>query len=286
MFPTWRLQLREAHVAVESGRYEEAIALLGASRSASFCRPSDWRRTWRERWSRGPATGSPAATRRPAGRIWQWPTAGRPERSDQQAAASNTPPRRSTRSAAIWRRASRRRHWRGWRNCTARDCWARRRRMLQQIANSMHDGPEGGRSTAISPRPPRPSNGPRGWPPRRRPERVQWRSPDSSKRKAASSPAGSTEGQRLSAELHAALSEQDWSAVLSRGRSAAGDRAAARGGRQARRRAWKAVGMDVTHAMHRGAAGGAGVAAIGTARPVPAADARRGPAHVPARSIP
>jgi hypothetical protein len=61
-----------------------------------------------------------------------------------------------------------------------------------------------------------------------------------------------TEGQRLTAELHARLGEQDWSAVLSAAEAMLAIAPHHEAARQARRRAWKAVGMDVTHAMHRG----------------------------------
>ena len=65
-----------------------------------------------------------------------------------------------------------------------------------------------------------------------------------------------TEGQRLTAELHARLGEQDWSAVLSAAEAMLAIAPHHEAARQARRRAWKAVGMDVTHAMHRGRAAG------------------------------
>ena len=47
MFPTWRLKLREVQVAVDSQRYDEAIALLGAGvAAANFCRRRSWLRKW------------------------------------------------------------------------------------------------------------------------------------------------------------------------------------------------------------------------------------------------
>lgn len=61
----------------------------------------------------------------------------------------------------------------------------------------------------------------------------------------------SSECQRLSAEMHAALAAENWGAVLSAADAllAIAPQHAAAG--QARRRAWKAVGMDVTQ-PHRG----------------------------------
>ena len=68
MFPTWRLRLREARVAWQSGRYDEAGALahrrvaprLSAGQAACHA-------TWRARLSSGPASASLTAIRRPAG---------------------------------------------------------------------------------------------------------------------------------------------------------------------------------------------------------------------------
>ncbi len=60
-----------------------------------------------------------------------------------------------------------------------------------------------------------------------------------------------TRAQRLSAELHARLTEQDWSAVLSAAEAMLAIAPQHEAARQARRRAWQAVGMDVTHAMRR-----------------------------------
>ncbi len=64
-----------------------------------------------------------------------------------------------------------------------------------------------------------------------------------------------TEGQRLTAELHERLGEKDWSAVLSAAEAMLAIAPHHEAARQARRRAWKAVGMDVTHAMQRGQIG-------------------------------
>lgn len=64
-----------------------------------------------------------------------------------------------------------------------------------------------------------------------------------------------SECQRLSSEMHAALTTQDWGAVLSAadGLLAIAPQHLAAG--QARRRAWKAVGMDVTQ-LHAGRVAG------------------------------
>jgi hypothetical protein len=63
------------------------------------------------------------------------------------------------------------------------------------------------------------------------------------------------EGPRLAAELHAKLSEKDWSAVLSAAEAMLAIAPQHEAARQARRRAWKEVGMDVTSALNPGRQG-------------------------------
>lgn len=60
------------------------------------------------------------------------------------------------------------------------------------------------------------------------------------------------DGQRLSAELHSRLVAQDWSAVLNTAEALLAIAPRHEAARQARRRAWKAVGMDVTQALRPG----------------------------------
>ena len=59
------------------------------------------------------------------------------------------------------------------------------------------------------------------------------------------------ESLRLSAELHAALGREDWPAVLSASESLLAIAPLHAAARQARRRAWKVVGMNVTSAGGR-----------------------------------
>jgi hypothetical protein len=61
--------------------------------------------------------------------------------------------------------------------------------------------------------------------------------------------------QRLSAEMHAALTEQNWSAALSAADALLAIAPQHAAASQARRRAWRAVGMDVTQ-PYRGRRGG------------------------------
>jgi hypothetical protein len=58
-----------------------------------------------------------------------------------------------------------------------------------------------------------------------------------------------SEGGRREAELHAALQRQEWGAVLSAAEAVLAIAPQHEAARQARRQAWKAVGMDVTHAL-------------------------------------
>ena len=57
------------------------------------------------------------------------------------------------------------------------------------------------------------------------------------------------DGQQREAELHAALDRQDWGAVLSAAEAVLAIAPQHEAARQARRQAWKAVGMDVTQAV-------------------------------------
>jgi hypothetical protein len=58
-----------------------------------------------------------------------------------------------------------------------------------------------------------------------------------------------SEGGRREAELHAALQRQEWGAVLSAAEAVLAIAPQHEAARQARRQAWKAVGMDVTKAL-------------------------------------
>jgi hypothetical protein len=58
-----------------------------------------------------------------------------------------------------------------------------------------------------------------------------------------------SDGQRREAELHAALNRQDWGAVLSAAEAVLAVAPQHEAARQARKQAWKAVGMDVTQAV-------------------------------------
>jgi hypothetical protein len=124
-------------------------------------------------------------------------------------------------------------------------------RMLEQVANSMHDAQNAaqhGRFTEAAATIERAKGLVAGAGSKEGTMEIA-RQLESQSREIANR---ENEGGRLSAELHARLGEQDWSAVLSAAEAMLAIAPHHEAARQARRRAWKAVGMDVTHAMHGG----------------------------------
>ena len=251
MFPAWRLKLREVQVAVDSERYEEAIALLERESLREFLPAKKLAQEVAgkivERASQRFARGDSAAG-------WQdlavaerlgGQTEAIGKLREQMAAATLDEVRRylaAGQPAAAQARLAKL-HRKG--------LLGEAGRMLEQIATSMRDAQNAAQhgrfaeaAAAI--------------------ERAQGlaakavsgegtmeiaRQLESQSREIA---ARQTEGQRLSAELHTRLGEQHWSAVLSAAEAMLAIAPHHEAARQARRRAWKAVGMDVTHAMHRG----------------------------------
>ena len=238
------------------------------SRSASFCRPSSWRRTWPARWSSGPAIASHVATRRPAGRICTRPigSAARPKRSADFAHeyAEQCARRSATLSgggpAGAGARAAGK----------ASQARARRRARAHaagKLPQLMQEAERVGR--------PRPfcRGDRRDRPGRSRSPSSQASGTGYNGRNCGASERSKRERlrvaaddcQRLTAEMHAALAAENWSAVLTRRRRAAGDRAAARGGRPGATPRVEGVGMDVTQLHAGGVAQRAGVARGGQA---------------------
>lgn len=254
MFPAWRLKLREVQVAVDNGRYEEAIAMLERQSLREFL-PA-------KKLTQDVAGKLVArAERRFAGgdSLAGWQDLQVAERLGGQGdAVAKLRERLATvalseirhylaagQTAAAQMRLAKL-HRRGLLGETGR--------MLEQIAAAMHDAQHAaqhGRFSAAA----------------AAIERAQGlasglagegtmditRQLDSQGREVA---AHQAEGQRLSIELHARLTEQDWSAVLTTAEALLAIAPQHEAARQARRRAWKAVGMDVTHAMNRGRAAG------------------------------
>jgi FHA domain len=251
MFPTWRLKLREVQVAVDSGRYEEAIALLDEESLREF-RPAKelaqqvaGKMVERagDRFARGDSAAS-WQDLQVAERLGGQSDAVAKLR-DEIVAATLDEVRRylaaGQLSAAFARLAK----------LGRKGLLGEAGRMLEQIANSLLEAEKAaahGRfaeaSAAL--------------------ERARALSSDTSATEGTMDiarqldtrsrelAAQQIEGQRLSAELHTRLGEQDWSAVLTAADALLAIAPQHEAARQARRRAWKAVGMDVTHAVHRG----------------------------------
>lgn len=255
MFPTWRLKLREVQVAVDSQRYEEAIALLERGTLGEYLPAKKLAQDVagkmvaraKERFSRGDSAAG-------------WQDLLVAERLGGQGAAVG-----QVRDAYVATALAEVRRYLASGQpapALARLAKLHRRglsgeagRMLDQIAHSMHDAQvaaQHGRfaeaSAAL--------------------ERAQGLAADRKcgegtmeiarqlevqARQVATQQA---EGQRLSAELHARLTEQDWSAVLAAAEAVLAIAPQHEAARQARRRAWQAVGMDVTRVHERGRPGG------------------------------
>jgi hypothetical protein len=254
MFPAWRLKLREVQVAVDSERYEDAIAMLERQSLREFLPAKqlaqDVAGKMVERAERRFARGDSQAG---------WQDLQIAERLGGQAEAigkvreqlSTTALDEVRRFLSAGESAS----------AQARLAKLHRRgllgesgRMLEQVAGAMHDArnsAQHGRfaeaAAAI--------------------ERAQGlaakmtgegtmeitRQLDSQSRELVTRQA---EGQQLTTELHARLTELDWSGVLTAAEALLAIAPQHEAARQARRRAWKAVGMDVTHAANRDRAGG------------------------------
>jgi hypothetical protein len=80
-----------------------------------------------------------------------------------------------------------------------------------------------------------------------------WQQLDQRDRQSAACEA---DGQRFATELHAALGKQEWSAVLTAADALLAIAPRHEAARQARRRAWNAVGMNVTQQSHGPRGGG------------------------------
>ena len=283
MFPAWRLKLREVQVAVDSQRYEEAIALLSEESLREFLPAKKLAQEVAgkmvaragERFARGDSAAGwqdlAVAERlggqgEAIGKLREEMAAATLEEVRRYLAAGQPVPAKHD-----------------WRNFTAKVSWARRAGCWSKSPTRCTT-PKTRPSTAVSPRRPCAIERAKGLAAEAAAGEGTMeiaRQLESQSREIA---ARQTEGQRLTAELHARLGEQDWSAVLSAAEAMLAIAPHHEAARQARRRAWKAVGMDVTHAMHRG--NGVGQVSLDWNRAaMAAAGVRRGPARVRARSI-
>jgi FHA domain len=253
MFPAWRLKLREVQVAVDSQRYEEAIALLERESLREFL---------------------------PAKKLAQVVAGKMVERANQRFARGD--------SAAGWQDLAIAEHLGGQaeavgalrkraastvleevRRCLAsgqtaaglerlaklqrKGLLGEAGRMLEQIARSLREAQNAGQhghfaqaAAAIQ---------------RAQSLAAKAGDPESTmevERMLAAQGrevvARQTEAERITTELHARLGDENWSAVLSAAEAMLAIAPHHEAARQARRRAWQAVGMDVTRAPDRGRA--------------------------------
>jgi hypothetical protein len=253
MFPLWRLQLREARVAWQSGRYDEAGALLTAESLRDFLPAKRLARDVagkiveraNERFTRGESSAGWHDLQQADRLGGQAEAIGRlrAEYSDRKIGEARTYVLANQPAAAIavLDRLGR------------RGLGDERSRMLRQIAQLLQEAERAAahghfaeaaaittRAAALA----KPQAAGMSTM-----DEIAARLSDEVQRIAARA----TDGQRLAVEMHAALAAENWSAVLTAadGLLAIAPQHAAAG--QARRRAWKAVGMDVTrtHAHRR-----------------------------------
>ena len=286
MFPAWRLKLREVQVAVDSRRYEEAIALLERESLREFL-PA--KKLAQEVAGKMVARAGERFARGDSAAGWQdlavAERLGGQARRDRQAAradgdrdARRGPPLSGGGpagggSGAIGETSPQGTLGRGGQDAgTNRQLDARRpkRRPTRPICR-------GGQLPSSGPRARSRSGFRRGYNGDRPSARIaKPRDLPPGRRKASGSRRSCTPGSASRIGRRCCRRRKRCLAIAPHHEAA----------RQARRRAWKAVGMDVTHAHASRPAGGAGVARLescGDARR-PAVDARAGRVRV--RSIP
>jgi len=249
MFPAWRLKLREVQVAVDNGRYEDAIAMLEREALREFLPAKRLAQEVAgkmvERAERRFARGDSLAgwqDLQVAERIGgQGDAIGKLREQLSKAAYAEVRHYLAAGQTAAAQARLAKLHRRG--------LLGEAGRMLEQIAAAMHDAQNAaqhGRFADAAASIERAQQLASGLPGEGTMEIT--RQLDSQSREVA---ARHAEGQRLSTELHARLTEQDWSGVLTAAEALLAIAPQHEAARQARRRAWKAVGMDVTHAMNR-----------------------------------
>ena len=165
MFPTWRLRLREARVACQNGRYDEAGAMLADEKLREFLPAKqlahDVADKMLERAGNRFALGDSAAG-------WKDLQRSRSTRRQGRSGQQNSPQlRRRNRSAtcdAIWPPANRRRPSRVWKSFASAASTDEHVRTCQQIAAADAGVRQAGPLAAILPRRLPPSIGPRPSP--------------------------------------------------------------------------------------------------------------------------
>ena len=248
MFPAWRLQIREAQVAADSGRYDEAVALLEKQSlreylpgkrlaqqmagklveraEVAFAR-GDSTAAWRDLATAERLAGQSAATgrlrqqylERVLGEVRRNLVAGQPQAALaeldqlQRRGMCGETTRLYRQIAKLVQEANR---------AVAHGHFAQAAATLSQARDLVGKHPTEESTMEIA-------------------QKLEARAQQSLDREA--------EGQRREAELHAALDRQDWGAVLSAAEAVLAVAPQHEAARQARRKAWKAVGMDVTQAL-------------------------------------
>jgi hypothetical protein len=255
MFPTWRLRLREARIALRSGRYDEASALLAAETLRDFLPAKKLARDVAEkmlaRAGERFAHGDSAAGWRDlatADRLGGEPQA-ISQLKQRYADGGLNEVHRFLAAGQIAMALTQldKMHRRGLADQRVRIC-CKIAELMQEAENSASRGHFAEASAAVARAAALAATETAG---NGTMDEITRRLKDDAQRLAKNG----EECQRLSSEMHTALSTENWSAALSAADAllAIAPQHAAAG--QARRRAWRSVGMDVTQ-PYRGRRGG------------------------------
>jgi FHA domain-containing protein len=246
MFPTWRLRLREARIALRSGRYDEASALLAAETLRDFLPAKKLARDVAERMLERAgerfAHGDSAAG---------WRDLATADRLGGEAQAIAQLKQRyvdeglnevhrymAAGQVAIALAQLDKMHHRGLADQRVRVC-RQIAHLMQEAENSANRGHFTEASAAVTRAAALAAAEPAG---NGTMDEITRRLNDDAQRLAKSG----EECQRLSSEMHAALSAENWSAALSAADALLAIAPQHAAASQARRRAWRSVGMDVT----------------------------------------
>ncbi|HEX2476881.1 MAG TPA: FHA domain-containing protein [Lacipirellulaceae bacterium] len=255
MFPTWRLRLREARIALRSGRYDEASALLAADTLRDFLPAKKLAQNVAEkmlerageRFAHGDSTAGwrDLATADRLGGERQAIAQLKQRYADE--GLHEVHRYLAAGQVAMALTQLEKMHHRGLADHRVRVC-RQIAQLMQEAENFASRGHFAEGSTALTQAAALAAAEPAG---NGTMDEITRRLNDDAQRLAKNG----EECQRLSSEMHAALSAENWSAALSAADAllAIAPQHAAAG--QARRRAWRSVGMDVTQ-PYRGRRGG------------------------------
>jgi hypothetical protein len=256
MFPTWRLRLREARVAWQSGRVDEASALLAEKTLREFLPAKRLARDVAakiverasDRFARGDSTAGwqDLATAVRLGAHAESITRLKQQYAD--AVLDEVISDLAAGQAAAALEELHKLHAHGLADGRARACWQIAHLMQEssQSAARGHFAEAADANARAEGLAKSHANGPGTM------DRVAKRLSDESAKLSRQS----SECQRLSADMHAALAAENWSAALVAADAILAVAPQHVAAMQARRRAWRAVGMDVTQ-IYRGGRRGA-----------------------------